>query len=686
MKRIQELFAKSWFYPVFLLLLMALAYDLQINQLGFYWDDWQAIFLSHQNSPAAYWDYFLYDRPFSAWTYSVTMPVLGLYPLRWQVFTLLMRWLGILAFCWALRGIWPEHRREVRWIGVLLAVFPGFLQQPVSVAYSQHFITAALFAFSLALMVWAVREPRRFWIYTPLALLFSTVHMFVMEYFVGLELLRPALLWILLRRRGEEPPAVTAKKVLRYGWPYLLPLAGFIAFRFYVYPTLLPEIDPNSPVLLQQMLSDPFGALRQFVELGLSDFFYENIFVWLASLQPNAINLEKKINLFSWLVGLAAAVLVGWVDLRGTAAQDRPEQPSRYFVREGVLLGILAVFLGGLPVWITNRQASVGTWSDRFSLGMMWGVAVLLVSLVFWMVHSSRSRTLLLSILVGLSVSTHIQAINGYRRYWDIQREYYWQLSWRAPSLEPGTVIVGPGLPFSYVADYSLGFALNTLYADEITPGRISYWWVSAPRTWSMDKVGDLDPGDGIEYDLRNVKYKGTVADAVAVSYNPSRGCLRVLDTVYRDVREMEDGEQDLWRLANPGRILPQEEIDRSALRQLFGPQPEKDWCYYFEQADLARQYAEWDSAVELAERAAALDLTPKQGAEWIPFIEAYAHTGDWERAVGLTLEANRLTEKMETPLCRLWKQIERETDASPSREAALAEARSALGCAQPVP
>jgi len=44
------------------------------------------------------------------------------------------------------------------------------------------------------------------------------------------------------------------------------------------------------------------------------------------------------------------------------------------------MLGIAALLLGGLPVWLTNRQILEGTWSDRFTLAPMLGAAVLLVA------------------------------------------------------------------------------------------------------------------------------------------------------------------------------------------------------------------------------------------------------------------------------------------------------------------
>ena len=91
--------------------------------------------------------------PLSAWTYVLTIPLLGQNALAWQLFTLAARWAAILAFCRLLLAVWPGRRWEAASFGLLLAIYPGFRQQAVSVAYSQHFLALALCGFSLWAMV-----------------------------------------------------------------------------------------------------------------------------------------------------------------------------------------------------------------------------------------------------------------------------------------------------------------------------------------------------------------------------------------------------------------------------------------------------------------------------------------------------------------------------------------------------
>ena len=215
----QKWLQKSWFYPLAVLAVMLIAYGLQLFRLGFYWDDWQALYLSRFGNARVYWDFFLADRPLSAWTYILTMPVLGLHPWAWQVFTLIMRWLSVMGVVWAFSLAWPQQRWQVRWMGLLLAVYPGFTQQAISVAYSQHFITYALFTLSLAGMLAAALNPKRYWLFTGLAWFASLLHMLTMEYFVGLELLRPLLLgFIFFGREADRRTAL--KKTVLHWLPY----------------------------------------------------------------------------------------------------------------------------------------------------------------------------------------------------------------------------------------------------------------------------------------------------------------------------------------------------------------------------------------------------------------------------------------------------------------------------------
>ncbi|HEY3477200.1 MAG TPA: hypothetical protein VGK56_21470, partial [Anaerolineales bacterium] len=61
----------------------------------------------------------------------------------------------------------------------------------------------------------------------------------------------------------------------------------------------------------------------------------------------------------------------------------------------------------------------------------------------------------------------------------------------------------------------------------------------------------------------------------------------------------------------------------------VFGPEPPHEWCYYYEKADLARQRGDWEEVVRLGDEAIQAKLAPQDDIEWMPFLQAYAHTGE---------------------------------------------------------
>lgn len=673
---IQNYLNKRWLYPLVLLAVCLASYGLQITRLGFYWDDWQVVFLSRLDQAGIYWDYFFSDRPLSAWTYVLSVPLLGMKPLVWQLFTLLVRWLSVLGFCWALHGIWPGRVWQIRWMGLLLAVFPGFSQQSVSVAYSQHFLSYALFTFSLGLMVWAVRRPERFWLFTSLALLFSLLNLATMEYFFGLELLRPLLLWLLLRREGEKAGQRLWKTLMRW-LPYLGVLIAFLGWRFVVYPRLLAAPDENAPLLLYILDDAPLPTLIHLAQLFLQDAVHMLLFVWANTIGPETIELEARATLFSWAVGLLAGGLSGWYLWRAQKTQSAAGSDDGYF-SQALVIGGLAVLLGGLPVWITDRQAIVGLWSDRFTLAPMLGVVILLVWLVEWLVRERGRATLLLSLLLGFSIAAQIRTVNKYRLNWEIQRDYYWQLSWRAPALKPGTAIVSPKMPFGYVGDYSVGFALNALYAGRLDSTRAPYWFINAGRLLGTNVLPRNRPGQPVYYPMRNVVFESSTDQTLAVSFNPSQGCVRVLDEIYRGAPRLSGGEDSLIVLSNLDQIIAEAALPPD---EIFGEEPPHEWCYYFEKADLERQQQDWEDVAALGDQAAELGLRPRTSAEWVPFILGYAHLERWDEAARLTLEAEGLTEGSEPYLCFVWEQIDKETPDSPQQDQAVERTRAELEC-----
>ena len=120
----------------------------------------------------------------------------------------------------------------------------------------------------------------------------------------------------------------------------------------------------------------------------------------------------------------------------------------------------------------------------------------------------------------------------------------------------------------------------------------------------------------------------------------------------------------------------------RARMPEVYAPEPEHGWCFYFERADLARQLGDWEEVVSIADSAFKLDEYPYDPVERFVFIEAYAHAGDWQRAIELSQESHQVSENDVGPLlCLLWERIEMETTESVGRSEALSEVESMFAC-----
>jgi hypothetical protein len=73
----------------------------------------------------------------------------------------------------------------------------------------------------------------------------------------------------------------------------------------------------------------------------------------------------------------------------------------------------------------------------------------------------------------------------------------------------------------------------------------------------------------------------------------------------------------------------------------IFGHEPEHDWCFYYQKADLARQQGNWDEVARLGEEADELGLRPNDQIEWMPFLQAYAFLGDQKQVKGISTRIN---------------------------------------------
>lgn len=669
----------GWAVPLLLLALGVLSYGLLLPWLGMYWDDWAFNWIAQHLGSDGLSRYFATNRPFWGLIYQLTTPWIGPEPWQWQVFGLLWRWLCAVSLWWLLRLLWPRQPQAAAWVSVLFTVYPGFDQQPIAITYGHFFIVLTAFFISLALMLAALRRPQRFAFFTLLALAAASVNLLAMEYFYLLELLRPLLIWLVLAE--AIAPWRDRLKLTLISWlPYL---ALFIAASLWRMLFFSYQTHNYQPLLLQQLQTQPLAALLSLAGTVARDLWAVSFGAWALALRlpdPQVLG-ERTTQLYIAVAALAAALV--FLTLIRLRAPSEAAARGRAWALPAVVLGAAAMFLAGWPFWLTQLPIGLVYPNNRFTLPFMLGVSLLLAGLLRLLPLRHWMRLALLGALAALAVGLHFQSANAYRRDWDVQKTLFWQMVWRMPQIEPGSALLTNDLPTHFSSDNSLTAALNWTYAPDNRTPNMSYMLYYTTVRLNRALQG-LQPDVPIEQNYLAASFHGSTSQVIAVYFEPP-GCLRVLDP------QLDAENQMIPPLMRHAARLSRLELIQPAApdqaarppQAVFAAEPAHGWCYYYEKADLARQQGDWQTVVSLGEQAFALGDYPNDPAERIPFIEGYAHTGDWQRARELSKESQDITPLMQPVLCRLWQRIEASTPASAEKEAALQAVTAELGCTQ---
>lgn len=677
LKKYTTYLQQPWSVPVFLLVICFATFGLLASKLGFYFDDWTAILALH--SEIDLWEFYQSDRPFSAWTFLVFEPIFGLSPLNWQIFTILLRWLTAWGLYWILRQTWPDRKQEVFWITLVFAVHPVFMQQPISVAYSQHFITYALFVLSVGAML-AMVSGKRPVIMFVISILASAGHLLTMEYFWGLELIRPALLWIVVSHNHEQTNTEKIKGVAKNWLPYIAVLVIVSIWRFLLVD-FGDEGDTNSLRLLTFILSDPINGTRRFIQTVLRDVIVLISSSWYKTLQPSLIDLDSPSMIISWgVVGLIALVsyIFGFVNHQ----DDQNPSTSHRWATKALGFGLFAIFVGMLPGWMVAREISVGLFSDRIALPAMIGASIVSVCLVLLITPKRQIQLVVICVLVGLAAGTHFRIANEYRWEWVEQRQFFWQLYWRAPELEENTAILADGALFNFTGEHPTGSAVNVLYSDRKETGQQPYWFFEIDDNF-FGNMNQLLDGEPIEYRIRNYKFDGNGHDNLVAWFDYPGSCVWVLT----EQATMHPGISEIAKAAIPvsnlSRIIYDQPGATPPPQEVFGQEPPHTWCYYFQKANIAYYQEDWEQIVALGHEVEANDFEPNTDnkLEWYPFIEAYGRTGDWERAETLSILAFKGDERVQDMFCKIWSDLEAETNPSEERDEIIDNVISFLEC-----
>ena len=642
---IQKFTRNETFLSVLLILLTAIiTYGLSIPRLGYYHDDWYLLWSGQARGAASIISLFSTDRPFMGVVYSYVYRLLGDSLLGWHLYALLWRLVGGLAFFWILRLLWPGQKYLTTLMTVLFLVYPGFLSQPNANTKQNHLYGFGTALLSIALTLEAMRTGRRGWkiLFTLLSLALTANYLWIYEYMIGFEGTRLVLIGYALYRNGVRGTRKIIKEILKIAWPYLLVTAGFLYWRIFLFEGSRNATDAGR--LAGNYLSDlRYMSIRLVME-SFKDLLDTTLFAWFAMpYQLISSALYSGLGIAILIAGLVIALVLLYRK-HGDVNQEVTDTPN--LIRDLIVVGALVTLCAVVPVILSGRHVELYDAYKSYGLHPIPGVLLLVTGIL--LMFQPRFRWWIVVALIGISVTAQVLNADNWASYWTYQRQMWWQLTWRAPDLQDDTLVMTySDTGFNPEQDYEIWGPLNLIYR----PGPAKAPPIQA-EVLNSDTAYNILKREVKNNKVRDIRMHRDFNNLLLLSMSPASSCLHVIDGTLPVYSENEALLlKQVGAYSRIDRIVPTGTAPVPSTA-LFGPEPARGWCYFYQKASLARQTGNWEEISRLYDQVRESGLETDDKSELIPFLEGLVNVGRLEEARALFQSEIKGNAKMRLPLC----------------------------------
>jgi hypothetical protein len=624
---VQKLLNNETFIATLLILLTTLiTYGVSIPKFGYYHDDWYLLWSGQSRGAASIIPLFSTDRPFMGVIYSFVYRLLGDTIINWHLYALLWRFIGGLAYFWILRLLWPNHKYLTTMMVVLFMVYPGFLSIPNANTKQNHLYGFGTALLSIALMLQAMKTRRRGWkiIFYLLSLILTANYLFIYEYMIGFEGTRIVLLGYALFQDGIKNIRFLIRETFMRVWPYLVITAGFLYWRIFVFDSSRNATDAGR--LVEGYLADIRHMSLRLILETVKDFLDTSIFAWFVT--PYQLITTARyayLGTAAIIAGVVVAlVLLYAVIYKQNWGVDAGEEDSR-LIRDFVWIGALVLLCAIIPVIFSGRNVELSDAYKSYGLHPIPGVILFITAIV--LTQQTDFRKWILVALIGVSVTAQLLNASAWGDYWEYQRQMWWQLTWRAPDIKDDTMVMTYSTEgYNPQQDYEVWGPINLIYRPHMAESPS----IQA-EVLNSDTIYKIFNKENVENLVRDIPLHRDYRNVLLLSISPVSSCLHIIDgalPVYSEweaLLTMQAGEY-----SHIDRVIPSG-TSPVPPASIFGPEPEHDWCYYYQKASLARQTGDWEEIGRLYKEVKKLKLNTSDKSEMVPFLEGLVHLGDHE-------------------------------------------------------
>jgi len=646
---LQNLFKNETSIAILLILLTTvITYGVSISKLGYYHDDWFVLWSGQARGAESIIPLFSTDRPFMGAIYSFVYRLLGDTIINWHLYALLWRFIGGLAFFWILRLIWPDQKYITTLMTVLFIIYPGFLSQPNANTKQNHLYGFGTALLSIALMLQSIKTNKPGWkiVCGLLSILLTANYLFIYEYMIGLEGTRLILLGYSLFQDGWKEFRALAREILKRIWPYWIVTAGFLCWRLFIFEGARNATD------VPQLAESYLGNFRyMFIRLVLEtakDFLDASIFAWFVGpYQLFSVALYSDLAYALLIVGIVILLVLIYTRLfKKLWGTEYNESDTYRLIKDFIWIGALAIIFAIAPVILSGRQLDLYDSYKSYGLHPIGGVVLFVVGVV--LMFQPSFRRLILIALIGLSVLAQILNADYWAQYWKVQREMWWQLTWRAPDIQTDTLVMAyVSQGFNPQQDYEIWGPINLIYNP--SPAKapaIQAEVLNTETSYSILKKEILNNH------VRDIKLHRDFNNLLLLSVPSSASCLHVIDGMLPVYSASESLlVEKVGAYSHVDRIIPSGPSPVPPI-SIFGAEPTHGWCYYYQRASLARQSGNWEEISKLYDQVLELNLETDDKSEVIPFFEGLVNQGRYEDARSLYRTQIKGQNEMRFPLC----------------------------------